>query len=216
MDKEQLFQDHHRLLHHIARKSIGRLIQVGYQIEYEEVYAILCEVFLKVLTHWRSEDSKLSTYLTVACNNHITAMIRDKIRRGSMILESDLSQFNDEGEEFENNLFVDNGSHHILKDYEVIQALLVEAENMSPFAKILLEYTLNPPEFIEREFLAQEAKHEFSATVESEKRATRRVKSLNLNFVAKCLEKTATNPEAKKFIQRAIKEVQTAALRVVE
>ncbi|SSS49763.1 Uncharacterised protein [Acinetobacter baumannii] len=96
-----------------------------------------------------------------------------------------------------------------------MQTLTEEMQQLSPFAKILLKFTLNPTDFIERELLAQEAKYQLSLNTpeKNESRGPRRRK-LNLSFVANCIMKTAETNKEKRFIRDAVKEVEEAVTRV--
>lgn len=216
-DQDQLFTDHDKLLHHLAHRNISRLTQVGYCIDVEELYGIFCEVFVVSLQTWDESKGKLTTYLTTACLNMVSRLLKKhhlgdiKTDRESVIAE----RLSNGEENFDADIFVDSQSHHILGSFEVMEALQEEAKALSPFARILLEYTLNPPDFIERELEAQEAKLEFSRTFDSDDLPSyRRRKSLNnISFVAQCLMKTAESSKAKRFIREAVKEVKTAVMK---
>ena len=213
MNKDQLYKDHYRLLHSLSRKNIGRLTQVGYQIDAEELFSIFCEVFVISLESWDENQSKLSTYLTHACNNKVTSMLRTYFAaRGHShaSLECDLYNPSDEDDYIGANIFEDKNSANILGDYEVMEALAEVAKKLSPFARLLLEYTLNPPEFIENELRAYEAKFEVSAQTDDQ---TIRRRPLTVAFVAGCLDLAAgDNPKARYLIKKARKELRNAVL----
>lgn len=83
-------------------------------------------------------------------------------------------------------------------------------KSFPPFARLLLEYTLNPPEFIENELRAYEAKFEVSAQTDDQ---TIRRRPLTVAFVAGCLDLAAgDNPKARYLIKKARKELRNAVL----
>lgn len=214
-DQEKLFEDHDKLLHHLAYRNIGRLTAVGISMDKDELYAIFCEVFVVAIQTWDETKGKLTTYLTTACLNKVSWLLK-KYRLGENRTEFEsviAHRLNKGDEEFSIDIFIDEQSYTEIGNYELMDALKDEIAHLSPFAKILLEYTLNPPEFIERELQAQEAKHQFSTELNLDSRKCPR-KVLNLNFVANCLIKTAESNQAKNFIRKATKEVEAAVMRV--
>lgn len=216
MNQDQLFKDHDKLLRHLAYRNVGRLTQVGYCIDADELYGIFCEVFVVSLKTWDETKSKLTTYLTTACVNKVSQLLREYHKGDNRTeCESVLIDRLSNGEEgFDADIFVDGESRHILGAYEVMQALQEEAKTLSPFARVLLEYTLNPPDFIERELEAQDAKLEHSKMVNEDLPTYRRKSPVNnIGFVAHCLMKTAESNGAKKFIKDAIKEVKRAVMQ---
>lgn len=217
-DQDQLFKDHDKLLRHLANRNISRLTSVGYCIDVEELYAIFCELFVVSIQTWDESKGKLTTYLTTACLNMVSRLLK-KYHMGDNRTEHEseiLYRLGDGEDGCDFDVFVDQQSHNILGPYELMQSLKEEMKNLSPFAKILLEYTLNPPEFIEKELLAQEAKYQFSVSEDLEVREARGHyrRKMNLNFVAHCMMKTAESSGAKRFIRRAVKEVEEAVTRV--
>ncbi|MFS1997958.1 sigma-70 family RNA polymerase sigma factor (plasmid) [Acinetobacter baumannii] len=216
-NQDQLFRDHDKLLRHLAHRNISRLTSVGYCIDVEELYAIFCEVFVVSIQTWDESKGKLTTYLTTACLNMVSRLLK-KYHLGDnrTEYESDiLHRMGDGEDDCDYDVFVDHQSQNILGPYELMQTLTEEMQQLSPFAKILLKFTLNPPDFIERELLAQEAKYQLSLITpeKNESRGPRRRK-LNLSFVANCIMKTAETNKEKRFIRDAVKEVEEAVTRV--
>lgn len=216
-NQDQLFRDHDKLLRHLAHRNISRLTSVGYCIDVEELYAIFCEVFVVSIQTWDESKGKLTTYLTTACLNMVSRLLK-KYHLGDnrTEYESDiLHRMGDGEDDCDYDVFVDHQSQNILGPYELMKTLTEEMQQLSPFAKILLKFTLNPPDFIERELLAQEAKYQLSLNTpeKNESRGPRRRK-LNLSFVANCIMKTAETNKEKRFIRDAVKEVEEAVTRV--
>lgn len=212
MDVNQLFINHDKWLRDLSFRNIGRLTKVGYPIDADELYSIFCEAFMDCVTnHWSEEKGKLTTYLYHVCFNKVSDMLDKYFRmEANTKSECEIVRFDEEGNE-SSGMESFGGSNTSFDEYALMQALQKEAESLSPFARLLLEYTLNPPDFIERELQAQEAKHELSLTMDGT--ATYRRRFLNLSFVAKCIEKTSDN-SIKSQVRDAIKEVKTAVIAV--
>lgn len=213
MNIQKLLDDHTKLIHHLARLNIGRLKAVDIQIDLEELTAIFFEVFVVAAQKWDEDQSRFTTYLTTACSNKVTAILKKHFagsgEANRVTYEHEMTLADDE--EHETGIGVFGEDNADLNAIEVCQALSEELNNISPFARLLIEYTLCPPDFIERELEAQEAKHEFSLNMEGE--AYRR-KSLTISFVANCLMKTTDSSATRRFIRKAVNEAKSAVLRV--
>lgn len=215
MDVNQLFLDHQKWLYDLAFRNIGRLTQVSYPIDVDELYSIFCEVFMDCVSgRWNQEKGKLTTYLFHACRNKVSDMIDKHFHMEIHTKkESEMVRIDEDGSE-RNGLESIAGSADDLAidEYLLMEALSKEAENLSPFARLLLEYTLNPPDFIERELLAQEAKHDLSLTMDGV--STYRRHFLSLSFVAKCMTKTMEQQITRSQVVRAMNEVKSAVIAV--
>lgn len=213
MDIQKLLDDHILLVHHLARQNISRFKNVGYDMDLEELTAVFFEVFMLAAQKWDEEQGKFTTYLTWACTNKVTAMLKKHFRHkgeaNRVTYEHEMATASDEDDR-ESGLEIFGESDTAFGAMEIKQALAEEMKHISPFARLLIEYTLCPPEFIERELAAQEAKHELSLDMQGE---SYRRKSLNIGFVANCLLKTASSPSAKRFIRNAVNEAKSAVLR---
>jgi DNA-directed RNA polymerase specialized sigma24 family protein len=214
MDVNQLFINHDKWLRDLAFRNISRLLKVGYPIDIDELYSIFCEVFMDCVSNkWDEEKGKLTTYLFYACNNKVSDML-DKYFRMEVNTkrECEFVIIDDSGSEINGIESFAQQSNNDLDEYELIQALLEEAKHLSPFARLLLEYTLNPPDFIERELQAQEAKHDLSLTMEDT--ATYRRRPLNLSFVIHVLSQTSEGGIPRNRITKVKREIEKAIIAV--
>lgn len=84
--------------------------------------------------------------------------------------------------------------------------------NLSPLARMIMQYTIEPPDFIEREFSAQESHAEFAR----EKNLPRRCRgSLNVSFVCSVLKKAAGRGPMLNQIKEARLEIAAVVKRSI-
>lgn len=217
MDKQpisQFYTENESLIHFASQKALKRFAAAGLgdRIEYEEIFGNLTEVFLKSYQQFDPERSKFSTYFVTACHNFITDRM-SKMFRVEMKTDSANAMAEMRSEDGDDNMDELFDTDPMLED-EV--ALLSEVnymrQNLSPFARILFDYSVNPPQFIIDEFRAQRAQCSLASSIGLK---TNHSTEIDLHFIANCLKGTAQNPETVKHLKRAVDEVKHAVLQAV-
>lgn len=208
---DQFYAENENLVHFTSKKALKRLSAcgLGERVEYEEIFGELREVFIKSFNQFDPERSKFSTYFVMACHNHVTNKI-EKMYRIEIRLDS-LDEL--DGDRESGSTMDDMFNHNPMLEAEVALAseLNLMRQRLSPFARILFDYSVNPPEFILQEFHAQRAQCTLATSLGLK---TSHATEISLQFIANCLKNTSENPETVKCIKKAVDEVKTAVLRV--
>lgn len=77
MDRQNLgrfYADNVGLIHTVARKGFGRLQGIGASVDYDDLFQELSEVFIKAYDGFDEDNSKFSTYFTVAAGHKINQL----------------------------------------------------------------------------------------------------------------------------------------------
>lgn len=186
---------------------------LGDRFSYDEVFGELKIIFIKSYSMFDPEKAtKFSTYFVHACQNYVTNRIEKALNREPKIdsVEDLITQFDDGTTA---DLFETFG-----EDPMVTESIALESElsflrkRMSPLAQKLLDFSLNPPEFIKQEYFAQRARYSFASCLGM--RSTCR-SEIDLRFVANCLKATVNTAKAKTFIDKAVIEVEQTVMQAI-
>lgn len=218
---DRFYADNVGLIHTVARKGYGRLMGIGAAVDYDDLFQDLSEVFIKAFDGFSEENGKFSTYFTVAATNklnqiaegfeldrtgvktsrHLSDEIdeqtgkrkwksrREQLHAGAVSVE-EMSSWSEEGEGSVLDS-IDSGCATPEQFLQAQQELDAMLERLSPLAARMCELTLNPPELLEREFVALAAHAEYARSQNIERRGRT---SLNVSFVAGIFEKTTDLP----------------------
>lgn len=132
---------------------------------------------------------------------------KDKIHGGAVSVE-EMASWSEEGDSGSVIESIDSGTATPEQLCQAQQELNVMLANLSPLAAKIVEMTLNPPEFIERELEAVEAHVEYARSNGFPRRNTA---SISVSFVADVLEKTTDVPAL--TIRTAKREIMELAKR---
>lgn len=215
MPLDRFYAENDKLIHFATLKAIKRFKSAGLEnhVEYEEIHARLTEVFIKSYRGFDPEKAYFSTYFVRAATNAITSVIEDMYRLDIKVDQASALGTYDNGEsesDFEDDVFKHDPM--IEQEVELQDAIKHVSRNLSPLAQTILNFTLNPPEFIQNEFLAQRAQCEFARSVGQR---TFHGVNLDIRFVANCLKSTVDSPSELKSISNAVDEVKNAIEHVV-
>lgn len=210
-DLNKFFQENENLIHFATQKALGRLLRsgLGDRVEYEEIYGELTEVFVRSFNQYDPERSKFSTYFVMASTNHITSKI-EKMYRLEIKLDSIDATVGDEDSSALVDLMASSDTS-FEDELELQSELKFMRESLSPLAVRLLDYSINPPEFIVNEFKAQRAQVALASSLGLK---TSHSTEITIQFVANCLRDTTDSPETLKFIKSAVDEVKGAVLNL--
>jgi len=222
MDRNNLarfYADNVGLIHTVARKGYGRLQALGAGIDYDDLVQELSEVFIKAFDGFDEEaGTKFSTYFTFSAYtklNKIAARF-ERERAGGVVLSAEkkdgeygyevereylhggtigIEEINAAGEDeyssVEETIACDSPTpEEIVEAASSARALL---NSLSPLAASIAEMAFEPPEFLEREFIAMQAHAEYARSVGVERRCR---STITTAFVATFLEKTTDLPVA--------------------
>ncbi len=222
MDKQPIakfFEENESLIHFASQKALKRFSAAGMgdRVDYEEIHGNLTEIFVKSYQQFDPSRSKFSTYFVTACHNFVTDSL-DKLFRlevkidSSSALEERVAMSLSDSSD--NIIFDEIFDEDPMFEEEVELASQVNymREHLSPFARILFDYSINPPQFILNEFYAQRAQCALATSMGFK---TFHSTEINLQFIANCLRRTTKNPETIKHIKKAVDEVKQAVLHAV-
>lgn len=212
-DLNKFYLENEKLVHFASMKALKRLSAcgLGSKVEYEEIFGELNEVFLKSYRQYdpnRPGCPKFSTYFVAACHNHVTNKI-EKMYRLEIKMDSIYQEIG--GEESAVSLLetMESTDDSFEEDVEFQSELDFMRESLSPLAQKLLEYSVNPPQFILNEFHAQRAQCTLASSIGLK---TSHAKEITLQFVANCLRDTTESPASIRYIAKAVEEVKQAVL----
>ena len=142
------------LVHAVSRKGFGRLMAARVTIDYEDVFQEMSVVFLKAFEGFdESKGFKFSTYYFMCAYNRLNRwaqdMIEERLEHGVVSVE----ELNDSSELGDMDLgstleeFTDPSSDPE-SSYRVQELLEYMAKTLSPLAKLILEWSVTPPEEI--------------------------------------------------------------------
>ncbi|MCL2874686.1 MAG: hypothetical protein FWF12_00025 [Betaproteobacteria bacterium] len=202
------------MIHQVAVKGFKRLQAIGAAIEYEDVVQELTETFIKSYDLFdASLGMKFSTYFMRSAFNRVNAIVehyelervgikttrskmnnqwkgrRTRVHAGTSSVE-EMSSRNSEDGGVE-VMALPSGGASPEQIVEIGQRIREMMSCLSPVAAKLVEMTLNPPEFVERELRANQANSEFARA----NNLRRRCRSApTLPYVAFLMEKTSGIP----------------------
>lgn len=209
----EFYKENENLIHFSSQKALRRFSAAGLgeRVEYDEIFGELREVFVKSYNQFDPKQSKFSTYYVAATYNHITNRI-EKMYRMDIKLDSFDVQVGEDDESVSLMDVVCNYDPMLEESVALESEIKHLRENLSLFAQTLLDYSINPPQFMVDEFHAQRAQCTWAT---SNGLKTSHSTEINLQFVANCLKMTTDNPETLKCIKRAVDEVKHAVQRAV-
>lgn len=200
------YEENSGLIHAVARHGYTRLVALNANLDYEDLVQDLTEIFIKSYALHDPIKSKFSTYFTNAAYNRLNAIARraEQTCRPQTISSTQLSVEFGEYDFFE-SLDDERASpeHEVLAQESFKSAIA----KLSPFAKLLVEYTLTPPEFIVKEFKAQIAYAEMSRSRGIDIRGKH---SLDLFFVVSFFKRFGVAVADKyevRCLDKAVKEI---------
>jgi RNA polymerase sigma factor (sigma-70 family) len=232
-DLGKFYADNMGLIHTVARKGYGRLQALGAPIDYDDLVQELSEVFIKAFDLFdEAAGAKFSTYFTFSAYNEINK-IASRVERertgskvvsvekkegeygyavereylhGGMIGIEDINAAGEDGCSFEETVACDMPTpEEIVEAASSARALL---NKLSPLAASIAKLAFDPPDFLEREFLAAQAHAEYARSVGIERRCRG---TITIAFVATFLEKTTDLSAAQ--IRAAKNEIAAMAKR---
>jgi DNA-directed RNA polymerase specialized sigma24 family protein len=212
-DKARFYADNSGLIHKVARAGYTRLVSMGVSgMEYEDLYQELAIVFLDSFDLYDPNSGfKFSTYFTTSAYrrvNKIADKVSDeRIRNGVRSVE-EMNSWSDDGESDIGNTFPSKfpTPEEIMAGATMARDIL---STLSPVAALLANYTISPPDFIEREFAAAQA---FADKARSEGVEKRAYQFLGLAYVCALAQKLKLFPSA--AITAAKAEIIQSAKRV--
>lgn len=193
MDRKNLdrfYADNTGLIHTVARKGYARLQAIGAATDYEDVFQELSLVFMRAYELFdESAGIQFSSYFMRAAYNELNKIAKpfeiERVELGFRSVE-EMNSWSEDGEQgIEERIACERGT----PEEELAAAGFAKEmlEQLSPLASALVRMTIDPPEFMEREFYALQAHAEHARSIGIERRARN---SLNLSFVCQVLEKT--------------------------
>lgn len=210
---ERFYAENVGLIHTVARKGYGRLQAIGSSMDYEDLVQELAEVFIRAYDLFDEErGNRFSTYFMTAAYNRINRIAAgqevERVENGVRSME-EMNERMGEGSNVEEMIASSDATPEQI--VEAVSTAMSLLNGLSPLAAKIAEMAINPPEFIEREFVAAQANAEISRNKGIEKRAS---KSLNVSFVCLVLERATDLPVV--TIREARKEILAAAERSVK
>ena len=206
---DRYYAENSGLIHTVARKGYGRLMQIGAAVEYEDIFQDLVEVFIKAYDRFdESFGVQFSTYFMRSAFNELNKKAKtfeaERLELGMRSIEELSAHAEEEGGvSIEEKIASDAAT----PEQTLIARSAIDKwfDELSPVAAMIAGLTLDPPDFIEREFYGAMSHAEMSREMGVERRARG---SLNVGFVCSVLEKTTNMPP--RILNAARKEVLEA------
>lgn len=186
MDRQNIdryYADNVGLVHFVAQRGFRRLQAIGAAIEYDDIVQDLSIVFVKAYDLHEEEKGKFSTYFTYAALNELNKTAKKfEIERLDMKIKSVEEMSSGEGatDVTETVASGDETPEQALQFKRMMEDVLL---NLSPVAKQIARWLIDPPAIIEREF---EARLCHASLAQSKGHAKRRRYS-NIGFVCEVL-----------------------------
>lgn len=221
------------LIHTAARMGYGRLQALGSSLDYDDLVQEMSELFIIAYDKFdESNGAKFSTYFTFAARNEINKIgQRAELERCGTIVVSAEKKEGEYGYDVtrrnyhagtigieEINAACEDGASFeetIASEAATPEQLAIVASEMramlrglSPLAAAMASMTFDPPEYVEREFVASQVHAEFARSVGTERRCRG---TLTVGFVATFLERTTDIPCG--TIRAAKREIMEMAKR---
>ena len=155
------------LVHFVARKSYGRLQRMGATIEYEDLVQDMSMIFIRSVELFDAERGKFSTYFVQAAYFELRRIEEVFATERIELKIKSVEEMASNAEEGEINLWDVIGSDDLPVD-EFVDAKLTVAKmesELSPLAKKILEWSVQPPEEIKREYDAKAHHAQFARSL---------------------------------------------------
>lgn len=214
MDRANLSQYYAQnvgLVHQVARRGHQRLLALGAPLEYDDVFQELSAIFVRSYELFDPEQGRFSTYFMNAAY-HTVNKIADKViterveNRTHSIQEMDARSANSEGgASFAETIASSAPTPE--EEAHRMECLLALESRLSPVALMIVSWLIDPPDFVEREFQAQQAHAELGR---SRGLAVRSRREPCLSFVCDMLIRIAQIPKG------TVRDARAEVQRIVE
>ena len=205
----QFYADNVGLIHKVASNGFRRLQAMGASLEYQDLFQDLTVVFIHSFDAFDPAlGNKFSTYYVPAAYNRVNRLAEkvrvERIEGGTVSIE-EMSDHSEDQLPFEERIASNAATPE--QHAEISSMARDMARHLSPLAQQILDLAIDPPEFMEHEFVAQQAHAEFARSLGKARR--NRQQELGLGFVCSVLQKTTALPAT--AIQKARQEIAAAA-----
>lgn len=208
---EAFFLKNQGLIHSVARKGAARAAAVGCStLEYDDLVQELTETFIKAYDLYDPAKTKFSTYFVRSAYNRLNELMAkvevERVENGVRSVEEMGSWASgEEGEESLGITVEDVTSMGPEATAQMQSTIRAWHSQLSGAGQLILEWTLSPPDYVEREFIAQQAHAEMARNMGIPRRARL---DIDASFVAGVL-KQITGKTA--LFSRALEEVKAIA-----
>ena len=181
------------LIHAVTKSANARLVKCGVSYDYEDLFQDLSITFIKAFDKYNDNlGYKFSTYFTVAArheaNKIVDKLIAERVEGKTRSVEEMTANFDDQADASEQIMC---GGQTPEEHYISIDKIKGMVSGLSPLAYKIVEMTIDPPDFIEREHQAQVAYAKRSRDTGVEKRVS---ENITVAFVCGVLTKLSTVP----------------------
>lgn len=184
VDSEAYYAKNIGLVHHLARKGFGRLQGIGAAMPYDDMVQELSIVFLRAYELFDPNmGNKFSTYFTFAAYNRINKIVEGfEIERVRLNIRSveEIDSYTDHEDSSSFAETVPCTRQQPDEAYEAERTAQDIYGNLSPLAKLIVGWLIEPPAFVLSEFAKAQAHVEYSKSLGHSKRA---VTGLRILFI---------------------------------
>ena len=204
----KFYADNVNLVHTVARKGYNRFVAIGASIAYEDVVQDMSMVFIKSFERYNSETGKFSSYFYAAAYNELNKIGKifeeERIKRGVKSVE-EMQSFVDD----------DDGYFELVSEratpYEEIETASTFADferRLSPIAKLIVSWMMNPPQEVEAEYQALSSHVAMCREGNNCGLGGRRCQGFGIGFVCDLLQLSGIGASA---IKKARREIEKSA-----
>jgi len=170
--QDEFYEANKGLIHKFCGQAMRRVAHAGISLDYTDLYQSACEAFLRCYAGYNPELGKFSTYFWRAAQHNINALVgplaEERLKHGTVSVE-EMSSHDGEELSMEEVLLKD------ITDPESVAAvheyLAFLDEKLSPLAKLILNWLVEPPEDLMDAFDRQAAHAAFARSIGIARRA---------------------------------------------
>jgi DNA-directed RNA polymerase specialized sigma24 family protein len=157
--KDAEFKKHQGLLHTFTRKCFARLKSAGVVIEYDDVFQVMCESWLRAYPKYEPSHGSFSAYFGRCCYNNFNKwaekLIAEQMGLG-LIRMADLSSEDEESALLDDTIMKDE-TPSFEDQCVAADAVREKIERLSKDARRVAAYLIAPPEGLRAQFDAEVA-----------------------------------------------------------
>ena len=200
----QYYKDNVGLVHTVSRKGWARLQKAGVAMDYDDVFQEMSCVFLKSCEGFDEEKGfKFSTYFFMGAYNRLNkwaqALIEERLKHGVVSVEE---MNNGADEEFSLEDVVMKDMNTPEKMYAATEFVAYLNRKLSPIAKLIVDWSVEPPEEMMAEMEKIQANADYGRSLGMN---TRCFTTINPKFVGSFIVMVSDVSEAQ--VRAALREL---------
>lgn len=157
------------LIKTVTRKGAARAAALGCQLTDSDIEQEMTEVFIRAFDSYDPTQFRFSTYFMRSAFNRLNYLLakigKERVENLTFSVEEMTSWAKDADEDEPTMTVEDVTSVGPEEAAQIKSVMRLWSKQLSPLAQLMVSWTLEPPEFVEREFLAQLKHAEYAKSV---------------------------------------------------